>query len=86
MVITHFEAVMGGLGTVVTILCVVITALRWIYSQGASSQKLVSAVEANTEATSRLTAAYDKFSAKTDSILTDHEKRITRLEDAKPHR
>jgi hypothetical protein len=37
-------------------------------------------VDRNTEATDRLTTAFEKFSDKTGSALLNHEKRITRLE------
>lgn len=81
MLVTHFEAIMAALAAIAAILAVIVTALRWIYRQGAGQQKLSSAVVANTEATGKLTAAYEKSSEKTDVMLLDHEKRITRLED-----
>jgi hypothetical protein len=81
MTITHFEAIMGGIAAVITMLSVLAAGLRWIYRQGVSSQKLVNAIDANTEATARLSDSYGKFTEKTGSTLIDHEQRITRVAD-----
>ena len=81
MVLTHFEAIMGGLSAVVVALGVIATGLRWIYRQGVSSQNLVNAMEGNTHATGKLSDAFERFSERTAGTLTDHEHRITRVED-----
>jgi len=81
MMITKFEAVCVILGVLISAISALVLGLRWIYRQGAASSKLVSAIEENTKATGKLSAAYDMFSAKTGDELLDHEKRITRVED-----
>jgi len=80
MTVTKFEALCGLLVAILTILGIVSAGLRWIYRQGVSSAKLVSAVTDNTEATDKLTHAYETFTEKTANTLLDHEKRITRIE------
>jgi len=81
MRLTAFQALAGGIGAIFTIAMVIALGLRWIYRQGVSSEKLVSAIDANTAATAKLSVAYEKFSEETGRELLDHEKRITRLED-----
>ena len=81
MVLTHFEAVMGGIAALFASLAVIGAGLRWIYRQGVSSTRLVSAIETNTSATATLSTAFGKFSEKTGGTLVDHEHRITRTED-----
>jgi hypothetical protein len=80
MILTHFEITTGALSVILAALVSLGAGVRWIYNQGASSQSLVNAVNENTTATGKLTAAYEKFTEKTDGTLLDHEKRITRLE------
>ncbi len=84
MTLTHFEITMTVLVAILTALSILAAGLRWIYKQGVSSQKLVNAVNANTQATGKLTSAYERFTEKTDGALIDHEMRITRLEDRLP--
>ena len=81
MVLTHFEAVMVGIGAVVSMLATIALGLRWIYRQGVSSAKLVTSIDANTEATAQLSVSFAAFSEKTGDSLLDHEKRLTRVED-----
>jgi len=84
--LTGFEALMAALGAIVTALMAIALGLRWIYRQGVSSQKLVDSIDKNTDATGKLSAAYEHFSEETGRELLDHEKRITRLEDRWPGR
>lgn len=79
--LTHFEAVMTAIGALVTAVATLAIGLRWIYRQGVSSNKLVTAIDQNTAATTKLSGAYDLFTQKTDGTLTNHEMRITRTED-----
>lgn len=79
--LTHFEAIVTGLGAMVVALGVIAGGMRWIYRQRVSSQNLVNSLESNTEATGLLSTAFEKFSEKTAGTLTDHERRITRAED-----
>jgi len=69
------------LGALVVALGVIAAGLRWIYQQGSSSQKLVNSIDGNTFATNKLSMAFEKFSEQTDNKLTDHEHRLTRVED-----
>jgi hypothetical protein len=79
--LTHFEITMTLLLAIVSVLSVLAAGLRWIYRQGVSSQKLVTAINENTTATGKLSGAFDKFTEKTDGTLLDHEKRLTHAED-----
>jgi hypothetical protein len=81
MMLTKFEAAMGGLGALITVLTGLALGLRWIYRQGVSSSRLVSSIDQNTEATGKLSASFAAFSEKTGDSLLDHEKRLTRVED-----
>jgi hypothetical protein len=81
MTITHFEAVMTGISGLFLTLSVIAAGLRWIYKQGVSSTRLVTAIESNTRATGDLSDSFGKFTEKTDGTLTDHEHRLTRAED-----
>jgi uncharacterized protein HemX len=81
MLITHFEAVMATLVAILTVLGIIATCLRWIYKQGGANTEQTLATRANTAATDKLSKSLDKFVEKTDGTITDHEKRITRLED-----
>jgi len=80
-ILTHFEAIMGGLAALATAVTALALGLRWTYQQGASSAKLVNSIDVNTLATTELSAAFKTFTEKTDGTLTDHERRVTRLED-----
>ena len=81
LVLTHFEAIMGGISALVVALGVIATGLRWIYRQGVSSEHLVNSIDRNSTATGKLSDAFERFSERTDGTLTDHEHRITRVED-----
>lgn len=48
---------------------------------GGSLQKWFSAIESNTKATTKLSSSFDAFAARADGTLTDHGKRITRMDD-----
>lgn len=74
--------IVGILGAIVAMLATFGLGLRWVYKQGAASARLVTAVNANTDATGKLTTAYERFTEKTADTLLDHEKRITRVEIA----
>jgi hypothetical protein len=78
---THFEALLTVVGSLAVAVSVVAAGLRWIYQQGVSSQKLVNSIDFNTSATDKLSGAFERFSERTDGTLTDHEHRITRVED-----
>lgn len=54
---------------VVTIGTALVALVRW-----------VGRVDRNTDATNRLTAAFELFTRRIDDRLTDHETRISRLE------
>jgi hypothetical protein len=82
--LTKFEALIGLMVAILTVLGIVSAGLRWIYKQGVSSTNLVNAVTDNTEATDKLTHAYETFTEKTANTLLDHEKRITRMEAVAP--
>jgi hypothetical protein len=81
MHLTHFGAIMTVLGSLVVAASVIAAGLRWIYQQGVSSQKLVNSIDINTSATDKLSSTFERFSERTDGTLTDHEHRITRVED-----
>jgi hypothetical protein len=81
MVLTRFEAIVASLAALVTVCSVIAVGLRWVYKQGVASADLVGAIKGNTEATGTLSAAFDRFTEKTGQTLTDHEHRITRVED-----
>jgi uncharacterized protein HemX len=83
MTVTHFGVTVAALASIFAVLAVIAGMLRWIYRRGETSQKQISAVEANTEATSRLTAAYEKSSERTENMLLDHEKRLVSLESTR---
>jgi uncharacterized protein HemX len=79
--LTHFEIVIAALVGILTVLTILATGLRWIYHQGSANAEQVIATKANTKATEDLSGSLKRFTEKTDGVITDHEKRITRLED-----
>lgn len=81
MVLTKFEAIMGAICALVVAASVIAAGLRWIYRQGVSSQNLVNSIDGNTEATAKLSVTFERFTEVTNGTLTDHERRITRVED-----
>jgi hypothetical protein len=80
MTLTKFEALVALLGVLLGVMATIAAGLRWVYKQGVSSARLVSAVTDNTTANDKLTHAYETFTEKTANTLLDHEKRITRME------
>jgi uncharacterized protein HemX len=81
MVLTHYETIIAALVGIVTLLVILLTALRWIYRQGSANAEQVIATRQNTTATQELSKTLKAFTEKTDGTIMDHEKRITRLED-----
>lgn len=53
---------------------------RAIWSAGATTQQLTSAMRDNTVATEKLSAELVTHTTKTTEILSEHDRRITRLE------
>lgn len=94
---THFEIIVSLLAGIVAVLGGLAVAVRWVYRQGAAGADLLAAVKANTTAQEDLTAAQDKLAdafrdgaLRTDEKLTDHERRISRIEglrasERRPH-
>jgi hypothetical protein len=79
--LTHFEVIVAALVGILTTMAFLVAAIRWIYKQGSANAEQVIATKANTRATEELSDSLKVFSEKTDGTITDHEKRITRLED-----
>jgi hypothetical protein len=82
MRLTHFEITTAALASIVAVLGGVLTALRWIYAQGAASQRLITAVQSNTEATAKLTQAFRDSTVRAEERWIDHDRRLTRVESA----
>jgi hypothetical protein len=80
MTLTHFEAIIALLSAILAVLGVLAAGMRWIYQQGASSTKLINAIDENTKATARLSGSFKEFSDKTDGSLLDLEQRVARIE------
>jgi hypothetical protein len=80
MMLTHFEALIAALVGLGTLLSLLLLAIRWIYHQGSAATEQIMATKANTVATEELSTSFKAFSDKVDGTITDHEKRITRLE------
>lgn len=85
--LTRFELVMASIVAVLTALTTLALGFRWIYRQGAASQRLVDSIDrltgrmdTNTTATKDLAESQQKMADKVDGTLLDHERRITRLE------
>lgn len=84
---THYEVIVALLAAIVAVLGGLVAAIRWIYRQGAAGAELLAAVNANTDAQNDLTASQDKLAEafregalRTGETLTDHERRLSRVE------
>ena len=77
---THFEILITLLVSILTVIGMVAVGVRWIYKEGAAGEQLRQALATNTRATEELSISFKAYTVKIADQLTDHEKRLTRLE------
>jgi hypothetical protein len=81
MTVTHFEAILGSLVAIGTIMSMMAVGFRYVYKQGAANAEHLVATKANTKATEELGAAFHEFAVGNATTIADHEHRLTILEE-----
>lgn len=77
---TKFEATIGLLGLLLSLVSAVLVGMRWIYGRGSANKEQLTATSDNTKATKALTVSFEKFADKTGDQMNSMEHRLTVLE------